>query len=227
MNYCQFCPVAKASEILGDKWTFLILRELLMGGRRFKDFQRGLSRISPTLLSTRLRQLQKQGIVVRKKISGQRGCEYNLTKAGEEVMPIIQALGSWGMKWARGQIEKEDLDVELLMLYLERSIRPDKLTGSETVIHFKFMDLDKFQDWWILIQNEDVDVCTIDPGKEINVWFITDLSTMVKVWMGDKTYDSAMKENKLKIVGPSRLIKNVSSWMVNSSFAKMSIGNSE
>lgn len=220
MKYGQFCPIAKASELLGDKWTFLILRELLVGGCRFSEIQNGLKLISPSLLTKRLRELEKEGIVTRHKIKEQRGYEYHLTKAGREVMPIIQELGKWGMKWARELIEDDELDVELLMLYLGRSIAPENLPTKETIIYFKFTDLSKLKEWWIIVKNNDIDVCLSDPGKEINIWFTTNLRTMMEVWMGDSSYKTAIKENKLNIIGPRSLTGNVTKWMRNSDFSK-------
>ena len=219
MRYNQFCPIAKASELLGDKWTFLVLRELLTGGHRFNEFLRGLGHISPSLLSARLKQLEEEGIIIRQTVKGQRGYEYYLTEAGKEVMPIIQELGKWGMKWARDQINDAELDIELLMLYLVRSIKPKYLIGDETIIHFKFNNLKKLQDWWIIVNNHDIDVCLADPGKEVDVWFNTDVRTMMEVWMGDQSYQTAIKNKKLKIVGPASLTKNVSKWLNNSDFA--------
>ncbi len=222
MQYKQFCPIAKASELLGDKWTFLVIRELLSGGHRFNEFQRGLGHISPSLLSTRLRQLEEEGIIERKKIKGQKGFEYYLTEPGKEVLPIIQELGKWGMKWAREQIDDDDLDIELLMLYLSRSIDPKKLSGKETVVHFKFKDLKKLQDWWIIVEGQDTDVCLEDPGKEVDVWFTTDVRTMMEVWMGDCSYQSAIKQGKLRITGHPSMTRNVTKWMRNSDFASFS-----
>ena len=219
MQYNQFCPIAKASELLGDKWTFLLLREFLAGGNRFNELQRGLGDISPSLLSTRLRQLEEVGIIERNKIKGQQGFEYYLTQAGKEVFPIVKELGKWGMKWARNQIDDEELDIELLMLYLVRSIKPKYLTGKETIIHFKFHNLKKLQDWWVIVKDNDVDVCLEDPGKEVDVWFNTDVRTMMEVWMGDQSYRSAIEKKKLNIVGRTSLTKNVTKWMSNSDFA--------
>lgn len=219
MNYGQFCPIAKASEILCERWTFLIVRELLMGGSRFTELQRGLTQISPTTLTKRLGELVDAGIVVRRKIPGQRGHEYFLTEAGKELLPVVTQLGEWGMRWARGQLVDADFDVELLMLYLTRSIVPEKLVGNETVIRFKFTDLEPLTYWWIVVRGDSVDVCVQDPGKEIDVYFTTDLRTMSEVWMGDRTYKSAISSNDLKIVGPTALTRNVTAWMSNSMFA--------
>jgi len=219
MKYNQFCPIAKASELLGDRWTFLIMRELLSGGSRFNELQRGLGNISPSLLTTRLRGLEEAQIIERKKIRSQQGFEYFLTNAGKEALPVIQALGKWGMSWARDQINDDELDVELLMLYLSRSIKPEKLIGNETIIHFKFNDLKKLQDWWIIVENGKIDICLEDPGKEVDVWFNTDVRTMMEVWMGDQSYKSAINSNKLKIVGLASLTRDITKWMRNSDFA--------
>ena len=219
MKYDQFCPVSKAAEILCEKWTLLIIRELLMGARRFNELQRGISLISPTMLTKRVNELTDRGLVVRKKIPGQKGHEYFLTEAGKELSPVIIQLGNWGMRWARGQMENSDLDVELLMLYLMRSVQPDKFPGEETIIRFNFIDLRKLNNWWIIVRQNNVEICTEDPGRDIDVWFNVDLRTMIDIWLGDKTYKSAIRDKKLNLVGHPSLINNVSSWLKNSIYA--------
>ena len=108
------------------------------------------------------------GIAIRKKIPGQRGYEYFLTEMGKELLPVVASIGEWGMRWARGKMDDTDLDLELLMLYLQRSIVADKLPGDETVIRFKFTDISQFSDWWIVTSENDVDVCVRDPGKDVD-----------------------------------------------------------
>lgn len=216
MKYNQFCPIAKAAEILGEKWTFLVIRELLMGATRFNELQRGLASISPTMLTKRLNELTSDGLVIKKKIPGQKGYEYFLTEAGNELSPIIEQLGIWGTRWARGQMANSELDVELLMIYLVRSIKPEKLIGEETIIRFNFTDLKKLNHWWIVVRKNDIDICVQDPGREVDVWFTVDLRTMIEVWMGDRTYKSAIREGKLKLVGAPSLVNNVTGWMSNS-----------
>ncbi len=219
MSYLQFCPVAKASEMLCEKWTLLVIRELLAGGKRFNDFQRGMAAISPTVLTKRLRELETHGLIIRRKIQGQRGYEYFLTEMGLELAPIIQQIGEWGMRWTRGQITDAELDIDLLMLYLERSIDPSRLPGGETTLCFNFTDLDDLPRWWIMVGPQGTDVCTVDPGKEVDIWFNTELRTMVEVWMGDLSYKSAIRDKKLQLVGPAALTNSVSQWMANSVFA--------
>ncbi|MDO6514630.1 helix-turn-helix domain-containing protein [Neptuniibacter sp. 2_MG-2023] len=225
MQYLQFCPLAKASELLCEKWTLLIIRELLMGGKRFNDFQRGMASISPTMLTKRLNELTDNGLVVRKKISGQRGYEYFLSESGKELAPIIQQIGEWGMRWTRSQLPNSELDIELLMLYLERSINPHNLPGDNTIISFNFSDQNQMAKWWIVVSNEEVDVCTVDPGKEVDIWFNTDLRTMIEIWMGYTTYKTAIRAQKLQLVGPSALTNNINSWMDSSVFAEIPAAN--
>jgi len=221
MEYGQFCPVSKACEVIGEKWTILILRELLMGSTRFNELQRGLSLISPTLLSKRLDSLTAHGLVLKKKIPGQKGFEYFPTQSCKDLLPIIQSLGEWGFHWAISSLTQKDYDVELLMLYLQRSIQVDKLPGKETVIRFNFTDVKKFPDWWLVVSGDKVDACTKDPGKDIDVYFTTTIKTMVDIWMSYTTYRKAQKDGLIKIVGNPQLTNNITSWMANSIYADL------
>lgn len=221
MEYGQFCPVAKATELIGEKWTLLIIRELLMGGSRFNELHRGLSLISPTILSRRLESLAAHGLVLKKKIPGQRGYEYFPTESCQELLPIIRSLGDWGMRWARANLTENDYDVELLMLYLKRSIVPEKLIGKETVIRFNFTDIDSYPDWWLVVKGEDVDLCVNDPGKDTDVYFTSSVKTMADIWMGDNTYKKAIRDGSMKIVGEKSLTRNITPWLNNSIFTDL------
>ncbi|MDH5395545.1 MAG: winged helix-turn-helix transcriptional regulator [Gammaproteobacteria bacterium] len=221
MEYGQFCPIAKATEILGEKWTILIIRELIMGSSRFNDLQRGLSLISPTLLSKRLESLAEQGLILKKKIPGQKGFEYFATESCKELLPIIIGMGEWGMRWARSNLTEKDYDVELLMLYLKRSIVPEKLVGTETVIRFKFTDIKEYPDWWLVVINNDLDLCVKDPGKDVDVYFTSTVKTLADIWMGDCSYKKAQNQGLLKIVGNKQLTNNITSWLANSIFADL------
>ncbi len=220
MKYGQFCPIAKATEILGERWTILIVRELLMGGRRFTELQRGLGDISPALLSARLKSLEEQGMVVRRQISGQRGYEYFPTHACEELKPVIVAMGEWGLCWARDNLTDDDFDVGFLMLYLERSIDPAQLPGTETVIQFKFLDLTSQRDWWLIVRDGKVDICITPPGRDVHVFFTTTLRTMHDVWMGDRQYREAVLSGDLTVEGELALTRRISLWLRPSIFAE-------
>ena len=210
--YGQFCPVAKATEIVGEKWTLLILRELLMGTHRFNDFQRSMSRISPTVLTKRLKLLEDKGIVTRKRISGQKGHEYRLTPMGRELEPLVEQLAVWGQRWARGQMSDDELDVELLMWDIQRRIDTGNLPDGETVIAFMFSDLDKYKNWWLVIDGEDVDLCTEDAGKDIDLYLASDLRTMIEVWQGDTPLRDALGVERILATGATRLRRTLPDW---------------
>ncbi|TNE56841.1 MAG: transcriptional regulator [Alphaproteobacteria bacterium] len=213
MQYHQFCPIAKATEILGEKWTILLLREILMGGRRFNVIQRGLGDISPALLTSRLKSLEEHGLLVKRKISGQRGYEYYPTEACEKLQPVIIALGEWGLCHARHTILDDDFDVDFLMLYLERSIDPTKLIGDTTVVKFHFTDLKEQSDYWLMVEGDRVELCLKDPGRDIDVYFSSTVRTLSDVWMGDRTYRDAMKAGDLDVQGEVALTRNISAWL--------------
>jgi DNA-binding HxlR family transcriptional regulator len=211
-GYGQFCPVSKATEVIGEKWTILILRELLLGTTRFNHFQRALSRISPTLLTKRLKHLEEKGILIRKKLSGQKGYEYRLTAAGRELGPMIDLLAEWGMRWARGQMTDDELDVEFLMWEIQRRLRTQHLPDGETVICLMFDELAKYKTWWVLVDNDSVDLCTEDPGKDVDLYITSDLRTMVEVWAGDLDLRKALRDERIKAHGIGHLIRTMPDW---------------
>jgi hypothetical protein len=158
---------------------------------------------------------------MKKRIPGQMGYEYLPTKSCKELLPIVRSLGEWGMSWARSNLSERDYDVELLMLYLKRSIVPEKLIGRETIIRFKFTDIKQYPDWWLVVTGDEVDLCVKDPGKEVDVYFTSDVKTMADIWMGDNTYRKAIREGLLQIVGQDMLTRNVTQWMNNSIFTDL------
>lgn len=225
MEYNQFCPIAKASEILGEKWTILIIRELLMGSTRFSSLQRGLGFISPTLLTKRLGMLEERGLLYRRRIPGQRGYEYQPTESCRELVPILTSIGNWGMRWASNNLSETDYDVQLLMLYLERSIDPGQLPGTETVLQFHFSDIEAAPDWWIVVSGHQIDVCTTDPGKDIDVYFNTTVMTMTDVWMEQLTYRQAIRNSQLVVTGPRALTGNISKWLQSCAFTDLPVAS--
>lgn len=220
MRYGQFCPIAKATEILGEKWTILILRELLMGARRFGELQRGLGDISPALLSKRLKSLEQDGMLVRRRASGERQHEYFPTLACEALLPVMTGLGEWGLLWARNNTLDPDLDVDLLELYIERSVDPAQLPGRETVIRFRFGDLAVQKEFWLLVTGGRVELCVVDPGRDVNVFLNCSVRTMHDVWMGERSYRAAIEAGDLVIEGEPSLVRNVSRWLRPSVFAQ-------
>ena len=220
IRFGQICPVSKTAELLGERWTLLIIRELVLGTTRFNDFQRALSQISPTLRTKRLNQLQEAGLVVRKTIPDQRRIEYHPTAASKELKPIILGLGEWGMRWARGQMNDDELDVEMLMYDLQRRIDAAQLPGGRTVIKFLFRGLPKFGHWWIVIEPDGTRVlCVHNPRVPVDIELITDLRTMSHVWAGDVHIRMAKDTGRLELKGNPILIRTISSWLRPGAFA--------
>jgi DNA-binding HxlR family transcriptional regulator len=212
-EYGQFCPVAKASDIVGERWTVLILRELLLGTKRYNDFQRGLSRISPTLLSKRLKMLEDKGLIVRKRPPGAKSHEYHLTACGRELEPMIEQLAVWGMRWARGQMTEIELDVEFLMWDLQRRLQTECLPDGETVLCFTFDELERFKTWWLVACEENVDLCSEDPGKEVDLYINATVSDLAQVWRGDVPMKKALRQKSIRTHGNTHLARTMPDWL--------------
>ena len=212
VDYGQFCPVAKATELIGERWTILIIRELVLGTHRFSDFQRALSRISPSLLTKRLNALEEAGIIIKKAQHGRRGYEYFLTPAGRQLSPIIEHLATWGMRWARGQLTDSELDIEFLMWEIQRRLDTGALPDGETVLCFIFEELTQFKSWWIVVQDNDVDLCTKNPGKDVDLYISSTVRSMVEIWEGELDLSTAQRKNLLKTNGNPKLVKTLPDW---------------
>jgi len=218
-RYGQFCPIAKSTEILGEPWSILIVRELLLGSNRFSTLQRGLPRISPTVLTTRLKALEAGGVIVKRKLTGQRGHEYHLTAAGKELSSVVEALAVWGMRWARDEMEDSDLDVTFLMFDVQRNIVTDELPGGEVVLCFQFPDLDVFARWWIVCNGPEVDLCYQDPGKDVDTYVTATSRDMIDIWMGDLRIDQARAADRLALIGEPAICNRFRRWFPLSSAA--------
>jgi DNA-binding HxlR family transcriptional regulator len=227
VDYGQFCPVAKAAELIGERWTLLILRELVLGTHRFSDFQRALSRISPSLLTKRLKGLEQAGIIVAKTQQGRRGNQYFLTPAGKQLSPVIEHLAVWGMRWARGQLTEEELDVEFLMWEVQRRLDTDALPDGETVLCFIFDELTQFKSWWIVVNEDGVDLCTKNPGKDVDLYISSTVRSMVEIWAGRLELSTALSGQRVKTNGNVQLAKSLSDWFGICLYADVEPGNPE
>jgi DNA-binding HxlR family transcriptional regulator len=212
VDYGQFCPVAKATELIGERWTILIIRELVLGTHRFSDFQRALSRISPSLLTKRLKDLEKAGIIIRKTQQGRRGYQYFLTPAGRQLSPVIEHLATWGMRWARSQLTDDELDIEFLMWEIQRRLDTDALPDGETVLCFIFEELTLFKSWWVVVNDNGVDLCTKNPGKDVDLYISSTVRTMVEIWEGELGLTLALRKQLVKTNGDRLLIKTLPEW---------------
>lgn len=218
MKYGQFCPIAKSLELIGDRWTILVLREVLMGGHRFNQIQRGLGGISTALLAKRLKWLCECNLLVKRVHTDRAGQRYYPTQSALDLQPVLMALGDWGMRWTKNNLTEGDYDVELLMLYLERSVVFDKLPMPRIVVRFDFKDLTAQPTWWLLVSGNSVEVCTKDPEFDVDVYFSTHLNTMTNVWLGHDTYQRAISAGELSVQGHSSLTRDLDQWLRCSEF---------
>jgi len=217
-GYGQFCPLAKASEVLGERWTLLVIREIAVGSESFNEVRKGVPLMSPSLLSSRLKSLEEAGIIQRRAQNG--NVRYRLTRAGEELAPILIQLGAWGHRWVRSDLSNEELDPSLLIWDMHRNMDTAYFSSNRTVLKIEFTDfLSSKRFWWLVIRNGDVDVCLKDPGYEVDLTIISDLKTLTAVWIGDTTIMKAMREKRVEVNGVPRLRKNIASWMGASRFA--------
>ena len=218
--YGQFCPLAQAAQILCERWTLIIVRELVAGSTRFGELQKGVPRMSPTLLSTRLKQMLAAGIISKK--DDQNASIYELTKAGRELRPIIELMGAWGHRWARSSLDKEDLDAGLLMWDMRRSINTVAFPKRRTVVEFQYHDAPKgSRNWWIIAEGDEVDLCLQDPGYEVDLVVQCSLRTMTEIWICDRRLNSAMKAGDVKILGDSKLAANLQQWLSTSALSRL------
>ena len=216
-SYGQFCPVAKAMELLDERWTLLVVRELVSGSERFNDLRRGVPRMSPTLLSRRLQQLVRAGVVDR--VENGRDVRYVLTPAGWELRPVVEALGSWGVRWI-GELGDEDLDPQLLLWDMQRNIDLGAVPERRTVVALRFTDVPlRTRDWWLVLDAGEVDVCDVDPGFPVSVTIESTLRSMVQVWRGDLSWSDAVRARRIDVEGPERLRRAVPHWFTWSAFA--------
>jgi DNA-binding HxlR family transcriptional regulator len=225
-SYGQYCPVARAAEILNERWTLLILRDLLGGARRFNEIRKGVPRMSPTLLSKRLKSLEDCGLITRQPASAAGVVEYHPTPAGLEVRPIIELYGAWGQRWVRNSLAEDELDVSLLMWFLRCSIDRQHFPPGQTVVCFEYTDRPRLakgnwwvDKWWLIVTELAVDLCVQDPGYEVDLYVVTDLRTMTRVSMGDIPVCVAVGSQAIELHGSRSLAKNFERWLPRSSHA--------
>lgn len=218
-RYGQFCPVAMASEIICTRWTPLVLRELCAGSTRFNDLRKGVPRMSPSLLSKRLRELQAAGLVER--VGGSSAGEYRLTRAGRDLQPIIYAMGIWGQRWVEAQASLKNLDPSLLMWDMRRNLDPTPLPKRRCVVQFLYPELTPARRrWWLVVDGGETDLCSVDPGFEIDLYVTSDLRTMTAIWMGLTSVRQEVSAGRLQLVGDKGVGRAMQTWLGLSPFAK-------
>jgi DNA-binding HxlR family transcriptional regulator len=199
-RYGQYCPVARAAEILADRWTVLIVRELLVDVRHFNELERGLPRMSRTLLTGRLRRLEEAGVLERRAAPRGKRTEYRLTAAGRELKRLVDSLCDWGARWAFGPPRREELDPIVLLWWIRRRVCFDRLPRRRIVIQFDFQGGAR-RTYWLLIEPTEASICLKHPGFDIDLTVVADLATLYQVWLGRVPLDDAVRRRRVRLEG--------------------------
>ncbi len=219
-GYGQFCPIAQAAEVLNERWTLLVVRELLAGSTRFNELQRGVPLMSSSLLSKRLRELERSGIVTRHARAGERGHRYALTEAGTALGPILFALGTWSRDHLRREITDENADPALLMWDMQRNLRLDRLPQDRVVTFFRYRDAPEVKRaWWLIAEPTGTDLCLSDPGFEVDLSVDAEARAMCEVWIGRLELGAALRSRRVRVSGPEHLVRSLPSWLGLNAFA--------
>ena len=206
IGYSQFCPVAKAAEVFGDRWTPIIMRELCFGIRSFGELLAAAPLISRTVLAQRLKQLEQDGVVYIDAKPKGKGHLYRLTPAGEDFRPIVELMSVWGQRWAQGLIGPDDLDPKMLLWGMRRQICPAEIPLQGFVIRFDFRGIPKSNRspryWWLVLRTDDIEVCLkAPPGRDVDIVIAADLGTFTKVWLGYLGLIDAINSGRISLHG--------------------------
>ena len=210
-GYGQFCPMSKAMELLDERWTLLVVRELLLGSCHFNDLRRGVPRMSPALLSKRLKSLARAGVVERTEVDGR--ITYSLTQCGQELGEVVDALGRWGVRWV-GELGEADLDPHLLMWDIHRTVPIDEWPRSRTTVAFQLDGVPaKASRWWLVVADGCADVCDFDPGYEVSGTVETSLLTLTRIWRGDVGWSRSVLDGSVAVSGPAEVRRAIPAWI--------------
>ncbi len=220
-SYGQFCPISMAAEIVCTRWTALVLREFLCGATRFNDIRRGVPKMSPALLSKRLKELEEGGVITSVETETG-GSEYRLTPMGRDLEPLIMGLGEWGQRWIESKLSLRNLDPSLLMWDMRRNIRPEPLPDRRCTIQILYPELGEGdRAWWLVVEEGLVDLCKIDPGYDVDLLITCSLRSMTSVWMGITTLAEEKDAGRLAIDGDRMIARTINRWLGLSGFAAL------
>lgn len=222
-SHQQFCPLAQAADVLSERWTLLVLRELLAGSTRFVDLMRGLPRMSRSVLSTRLKTLHDAGLVQRVEEAAD-GVHWVPTDAGRALGPVLGALGVWAQEHLRRDVSDAELDVSLLMWDIQRNIRCEHLGAPPVVVKFHLHDApDGLRTYWLVFREAEVELCHSDPHapSDASVW--SDVRSLTEVWIGRRNLHDALEHGDVRVEG-GQAARTFSDWFGLSPFAPAGLG---
>ena len=216
-SYGQFCSFARALDLLGERWTLLVVRELLSGSSRFNDIRRGIPRISRTMLSARLRELTDSGVITRS--TGPSGPTYALTEEGRELGATVRELGTWGQRWLPRTLPREQLDAEALLWDMRRRVCTEELPATPVVARIELSDArGRARVRFLLLRRSEVSVCSTNPGFPEELRISASLRTLTAWWRGDLSLADARAEGML-VEGRREWVRAFPRWFERYLFA--------
>jgi DNA-binding HxlR family transcriptional regulator len=211
-SYGQFCPIAVAAEVFAERWTPLVIRELLAGSTRFSQLERGLPRMPKSVLAQRLRSLEAAGIVARQDKASGRGSEYRLTLAGRELGDLVLLLGDWGKRWGDVEIDADNLDPDFLFWDIHRRIDVDRLPDDRVVGRFDLTG-DCRRSYWLVLERPEPSLCLFDPGFTVDLIVAADAIALHRVWVGQMDLANAIARRAIVLDGPAALRRAFPGWL--------------
>jgi len=206
------CPANKAADILGDRWVLQIVRAMIFGATRYSDLQQAVPRISPTVLSSRLKQLVEHGIIVRREGAGPKSASYRLTPSGREIKPMLKFMAVWGLKWSSRNIKEDSVDIGALMWDIQKTLRFRELPDGESVIAFTLPDAARWSKWWIVTSGHKVDLCSDNPGKDVDIYITCPIETLIDIWQCQTDVRDAIASGDLIVDGSTDLVTTIDNW---------------
>jgi DNA-binding HxlR family transcriptional regulator len=216
-TYGQYCPIARGAEIFAERWTPLIIRNLQLGCGSFGELLEGAPGLSRTLLSQRLEQLQRLGVIESVAKTHGRGHRYTLTSAGRELFAVCQSLGEWGARWL--EIAPEHLDPFVALWSMCNALKRDRLPNRRVVIRFEFTGRPRRERYWLLIERGDTEICKTSPGLDEDCCVTAQAEAFVKWHAGQLTWAQAIREGRIQLDGASSLVRAFPTWNARSMFA--------
>ena len=221
-GYGQYCPLALAVELLGRRWTILVISRLLDGCTTYSEIHKGIPRISPSLLSTRLTELEHAGLITREKIEGRERYRYVLTEAGQDLDDIVMQLAVWGQHWARDN-EMDDLDIGFLAWSMSMRIDTNAMPADEIVLEFEFSGAPtEFRRFWLVHRDGKVDMCLKHPGLETDLLVKADLGQFIETWRGFRDLETEIRMRRVVLTGAKAHRTAFPKWLLMSSLAPYS-----
>jgi DNA-binding HxlR family transcriptional regulator len=218
-TYADYCPIAVGVDVIGDRWTPLVIRELMVGSTGFNEIHRGVPRMSRTLLAQRLRLLERRGLVSRETAPRGYPGRYVLTPAGQSLTPIVWAIGQWAAEWVFGDPADEDCDGLSLMWRLHQSAIPDKLPQQRTIVHLVLTGAGAAEGW-LDINGQEVTVCTDVPGQDVHLAVEAGTGPLQRWLIGLVPFHELVRAGQARLLGPSTLARDFPTWFDTSRFAE-------